>query len=452
MNEQVFKMIDKEFDTYLEQLFTLLRQPSISTTGDGIEECASLLTELMNEYDFDVEMIETNGNPIILAEKIADRSKPTVLFYGHYDVQPPGDEELWDSPPFEPTVRDGRIYARGSGDNKGQVLTHVFAVHVLSKVNGEVPVNVKLLIEGEEENGSGALKEYLGRETNALDDCDLVYVSDGPMHQSGNPTLSYGNRGVLSIELTLSEASMDLHSGNFGGPVPNAAWSLISVLNTMRDLDGEISIEGFYDDITITESELEMVGRIPFNESEFKANYNLDSLSVPSDRFYHELLLRPTMTINGFESGYTEEGKKTIIPHKATVKLDMRLVPDQDPEKIFTLVSDHIRDLEADVTLENMGTFPPMRTPVDTPIAKPIKEAMEEVWGESVIEMPRFGGSIPAAYFREVSEIPVLVVPYANPDQNNHSPNENLQMDCFANGIRTTSRALERIAQEQPGS
>lgn len=442
------RAIEDRFESYRETLFELLAQPSVSTTGEGMAECADLLTETIADHGFEVtEQLTTSRYPLIYAERMVDESRPTVLFYGHYDVQPPGDADLWRSPPFDPTVRDGSIYARGSGDNKGQLLTHVFAVDALDAAGADIPVNVKLLIEGGEESGSQGLIEYLGNVPERLADVDLVYVADGPMHRSRRPTLIYGNRGILSVQLDLRTAGDDLHSGNFGGPVPNAANELVELLSTMFEGD-RITVEGFYDDVAITDADRDMVAEIPLDETAIKTELGLERFGTEAP-YYDRLLLEPTLTINGIESGYSGEGMKTIIPNEATAKLDMRLVHDQDPDRIFEIVRDHVHAENPDVEITKMGTFPPMKTPLDTPAADAVLHALREVWELDPVEMPLLGGSLPAAYFREALDVPVLVVPYANPDQGNHSPNEHLDVECFRNGIGVSAAFLQAYGSRE---
>ncbi|MFC6838001.1 M20/M25/M40 family metallo-hydrolase [Halomarina ordinaria] len=434
--------VDAGLPSYRTHLFELLSQPSVSATGEGMAACADLLLSVLGEYDFDeVRRIETSRNPLIYAERVVDESRPTVTFYGHYDVQPPGDEALWDSPAFEPTVRDGSIYARGAGDNKGQFLAHVFALDALTSVE-DLAVNVKLLVEGGEESGSPGLIEYLSGTPAELAGTDLVYVADGPMHASRRPTIIYGNRGIASAQLDLRTANADLHSGNFGGPVPNAANELVALVATMFDGD-EVTVDGFYDDVRITAADRELVADIPVDEAALRESLGVAAFATDKP-YYERLLLEPTLTINGMTAGYQGEGKKTIIPHEATVKLDCRLVPGQDPERVVDLLTAHVEARNPHVEVSAMGSFPPMKTPLDTPAATPLAAAMEAVWGVEPVEMPLLGGSLPAAHFRTELDVPVLVVPYANPDQGNHSPNEHLDLDCFRNGIETTAQFLHR--------
>jgi acetylornithine deacetylase/succinyl-diaminopimelate desuccinylase-like protein len=445
MDERVETIIDERFDGYREALFELLRQPSVSATGEGIEETADLVSELVAAHGFDDwKRIETGHAPLIYAERPAGDDAPTVVFYGHYDVQPSGEAEEWETPAFEPTVRGGSIYARGAGDNKGQFATHVFAVDALVAADAVPKVNVKLLVEGEEESGSLGLRAYLEGDAAEIADADLVYVADGPVHRSGRPTLIYGNRGVLSAQLDHQTADTDLHSGNFGGPIPNAATELVEVLSSMIDGD-EVTIDGFHDDVRVTEADRDLVAAIPDDSSEIVADLDLDRLATERP-YYERVLLEPTLTINGLESGYTGEGGKTIIPHEATAKLDMRLVPDQDPEDVFERLEAHVNRVNPDVQVTKGTSFPPMKTPVDTPASDDVAAALADVWGLDPVEMPLLGGSLPAAYFQSAlaDDLPVLVVPYANADQGNHSPNEHLDVEYFRNGIRATAAFLLR--------
>ncbi|WP_313692230.1 M20/M25/M40 family metallo-hydrolase [Halorarum halobium] len=444
--------IDDRIDDYRGALFDLLARPTVSATGEGMDEGADAVREFLADHGFDARRVETDHYPAVYAERLADANDDasTVLFYGHYDVQPAEHPGAWDSPAFEPTVRDGAIYARGAGDNKGQFACHAFAVDALDRA-GELPdVNVKLLVEGGEESGSRGLADYLATGPDALADVDLVYVADGPQHRSGRPTLIYGNRGILTFRLDLTTADADLHSGNFGGPVPNAATELTEVLASMVDGD-RVTVEGFHEGSEVTDADRELVDRLPDDEDEIREELGLTHLAT--DRSYYErLLLEPTLSVNGLDSGYQGEGSKTVIPSEATAKCDCRLVPGQDPDAVFESLRDHVADEHPDVRVTKGTTFPPMKTPVDAPAAGPVRDALAAVWGDEPVELPVLGGSLPAAFFRRVdalADVPVLVVPYANPDQGNHSPNEHLDLDCFENGIRTTAAVLRRLADQR---
>jgi acetylornithine deacetylase/succinyl-diaminopimelate desuccinylase-like protein len=445
------RVVGDRLDDYRESLFDLLRQPTVSATGEGIADGAEQVTEFFEDHGFDARQIPTERNPLIYAERLASPDAPTVVFYGHYDVQPADHPDEWDSPAFEPTVRDDSIYARGAGDNKGQFACHAFAVDALSRA-GELPdVNVKCLIEGGEESGSLGLRTYLDGEgtesTNLIADADLVYVADGPQHRSGRPTLIYGNRGILTFQLDHHTADSDLHSGNFGGPVPNAATEVAKLVGSMVDGD-RVTIDGFHDGIEISEADRNLVAEIPFDAEAMQSELGISRFATEKP-YYERLLLEPTLTVNGLDAGYQGDGSKTIIPNEATVKCDCRLVPGQDPDTVFETIEAHVERENPDVRVERGTAFPPMKTAVDSPMAETVREALTAVWDDDPVELPVLGGSLPAAFFRsveELSDVPVLVVPYANPDQGNHSPNEHLDLDCFENGIETSAEVLRRVA------
>lgn len=468
MNDAVDNAIDDRLAEYREALFDLLRQPSVSTTGEGMVAAGELVVETLERLGLSADSIETDRYPLVYAERESPggdpAETPTIVFYGHYDVQPPGDLDAWDSPPFDPTVRDGSIYARGAGDNKGQFACHAFAVDALLAADAFPDVTVKLLIEGGEESGSHGLRAYLDADAEGIGDADLIYVADGPQHavsseteseagdtstgteRRSTPTIVYGNRGVLSFQVDHRTADTDLHSGNFGGPVPAATNELVAALASMRDGD-EITVEGFHDGIEITSADRELCEAIPDDSRAIADDLDLSHLATERP-YYERLLLEPTMTINGLDGGYRGDGTKTVLPATASAKLDCRLVPDQDPGAVFEAVVSHLTDVNPDLTVRKQGTFPPMKTPAETPAADPVERALASVWDESPVELPILGGSLPAAYFRRadaLSDVPIIVVPYANHDQGNHSPNEHLSLRHFENGVRTSARVIREI-------
>lgn len=446
----VSEVIDARLDDYLEELFDLLRRPTVSAIGEDLAEEATRVGRFAARHGFEEwRLVRTGHDPLVYAERPAGPDAPTVVFYGHYDVQPVDDEAGWDTPPFEPTVREGSIFARGAGDNKGQFSAHAFAMDALCAGDAVPDATVKLLVEGGEESGSPGLREYLASGATEIADADLIYVADGPMHRSRRPTLVYGHRGMLLLELAHRTARTDLHSGNFGGPVPSAANELIEVIDSMQvDAGDRISVDGFYDGIAVTETDRELVAEIPTDEAAIAEELGLTHFAT--DRPYYErLLLEPTLNVNGIAGGYRGPGAKTIVAHQATATVDCRLVPDQDPDAVFERIREHVEGVNPDVDVTELGTFPPMRTPVDVPVADDVGGALADVWSQDVVELPVLGGSLPGALFRgveELADVPVLVVPYANPDQNNHAPNEHLDLDCFENGVRTSAAFLRRFA------
>ena len=445
MSDEPYSVVEERLNDYRKELFDLLRIPGVSATGERLRETADAVEALLDRYGFTTEQIPTSGAPLVYGEVGADPATPTILFYGHYDVQPAGDPDAWDSPAFEPTVRDGAIYARGAGDNKGQFLAHAFAVDALRRSGDDLPVTVKLLVEGEEESGSDGLRDYLADDPERLA-CDLIYVSDGPMHRSRRPTLIFGNRGILAFEVAIETARSDLHSGNFGGPVPNAGNRLVSLLSSMVGRDGEIRVDGAEEDVAVTAEMREAARNVPVDSDGLKRDVGVDAFTVPDAEYYERLLVTPNASVNGLSCGYGGPGMKTIVPHEATGKVDFRLVPDQDPDRVFDCVRDHVSDHEPNATVERLGSFPPVSTPLDTPVADPVRAALQEAWGEEPVELPLLGGSLPAAYLGRAVDAPILVVPYANPDQDNHAPNEHFDLACFENGIRTSVAVIERLS------
>jgi len=443
MDERLASYLDDRRDEHRDALFELLRQPSVSARGEGLDACADLLIDIIGRYGFDARAIPTSTAPIVYLSETVDESLPTVLFYGHYDVQPADDDTAWDSPPFDPEVRDASIYARGAGDNKGQLLTHVFALDAVKSVFGALPVNVRFVFEGGEENDSVGFREFIDEHADLID-ADLVYVADGPMHESGRPTVLYGNRGLVSADISMTGANTDLHSGNFGGPVPNPATELVTLLADLVG-DGDIALPGFYDDVAITDADRAAVADIPGDPAAIRESLDLDAFTVDDADYYERLLLEPTLSINGLTAGDTGPGLKTIIPAEAQAKLDIRLVPDQDPEDVYAALETFVAERAPEADVDHIGTFPPMKTPLTTEYAAPVRAALEDAWGEPPVDVPLLGGSLPVAYFRRATDVPILIVPYANPDQNNHSPNEHLDVECFENGIRTTAAFLGRL-------
>jgi acetylornithine deacetylase/succinyl-diaminopimelate desuccinylase-like protein len=364
---------------------------------------------------------------MVFAEHCKRSGAPTVLLYGHYDVQPPDPLDAWVSPPFEPTVRDGRLYARGVGDNKGQHFAQILGVEALLDVQGELPCNVKVLLEGEEEIGSPRMPEFV-RDHRDLLEADLVITSDGPVDESGRSTLNFGVRGIISFELRASGANRDLHSGNWGGIAPNPIWTLVQVLATMKNERGEVTIDGFYDTVQpLTDLERAALEALPVDVDAVKASLDLTELDQPRERGYFERLSAwPTFTINGLHGGYGGPGSKTVLPHEAVAKCDMRLVESQTAEDIFAKVEAHVRKHAPDVEFVRLGSMDPSKTPLDSPWAEPIRRGIVAAQGEEPLLVPALGGSLPDYVFTKTLGLPAFGVPYANADESNHAPNENL--------------------------
>ena len=339
----MYDYIEAHRQAFVDELLAYLRQPSISSENVGVKECAAMLRQIMTSCGLESRVLPTAGHPVVFGEHRAGAGLPTVLIYGHYDVQPVDPLDAWQTPPFEPAIRNGRIYARGSGDNKGQHLAQLLALRAYRETAGELPVNVKVLVEGEEESSSPNLALFV-QENRDLLHADVVYVSDGPVHESGRPLLVMGVRGILYVELQARGARSDLHSGNRGGVAPNPAWQLVELLATMRDEQGRLLIEGFYDGVRPpSAAEQAAIAALPLDLPSVLTQLGVPQLPPPADVGYYErLMLLPTLNICGFHSGYGGPGKKTVIPSTAAVKMDMRLVPDQDPEDIFRKFVRHV--------------------------------------------------------------------------------------------------------------
>lgn len=443
----VFDYVDAHRQDYINRLIDYVRRPSISAHGVGIAEVADYIADVMNRIGLKARVIPTAGWPMVFGELQIMEGAPTVLLYGHYDVQPPDPLEEWVSPPFEPTIRDGRLYARGVGDNKGQHLAQILGIEAHMVTQGKLPCNVKVLLEGEEEVGSPQMPGFVANHMDLLQ-ADLVITSDGPVSETGRSVVNFGNRGVMSFELRAIGANRDLHSGNWGGVVPNPIWTLIHLLGTMKNDAGSVTVDGFYDNVDpLSDLERDALQKLEVDIPAVKGSLNIDNLDEPRERgFFERLMAWPTFTINGFHGGYGGPGSKTVLPHEALVKCDVRLVESQTADEIFEKVEKHVRQHAPSVTVVRQGSMDPSKTPLDSPFVDPISRAIEAVQGEPPILEPSAGGSLPNYVFTKVLRMPAFGVPYANPDESNHAPNENLELDRFVSGIKTGAAMLTFIA------
>ena len=444
--DDVFAAIDGRRQEYLERLIDYVRRPSISAHGEGIGEVAEYIAGVLSGIGLETRIIPTAGWPMVYAEHCKRPGAPTVLLYGHYDVQPPDPLDAWVSPPFEPTVRDGRLYARGVGDNKGQHFAQILAVESLLTVRGELPCNVKVLLEGEEEIGSPRMPDFV-RDHRDLLAADLVITSDGPVDESGRSTLNFGVRGIVSFELRARGANRDLHSGNWGGVAPNPIWALVQLLATMKNERGDVTIDGFYDAVLpLTELEGQALESLPVDVDAVKASLSISDLDQPLERGYFERLSAwPTFTINGLHGGYGGPGSKTVLPHEAVAKCDMRLVEAQTAADIFEKVERHVHKYAPQVEFVRLGSMDPSKTPLDSRWAAPIRKGIVAAQGEEPLLVPALGGSLPDYVFTKTLGIPAFGVPYANADESNHAPNENLEIERFYTGIRTGVAMLTEL-------
>lgn len=447
MLKSVESLVDEKKEEYLETLYRFLRIESVSAENRGIDEACDMLKELMESIGIETKILSSAGNPFVYGEIIQNPEAFTLLIYGHYDVQPPDPIKEWLSPPFEPTVRDGKIYCRGVGDNKGQLMAQLLAIKSYQDAAGKLPINIKFLFEGEEEVSSPNLAAFVA-ENKELLKADLVYTSDGPKHDSGAPLVLLGVRGITYIEMTAKGADWDNHSGNKGNIVPNPAWKIIDLLNTMRDSEGHILIDGFYDDIRpITEKEEALIRSLPFDRENIAEQVGYADFNMEKEEYYRKLTLEPTFNIAGFTSGYGGEGSKTIIPSTAVLKMDIRLVVDQDPDDIYRKIEAHVKKHAPDIELKNLGGMKPSRTSADLDVVDVVKMAVRNAFRREPVMQPSMGGSLPDYVWTDVLETPSVIVPYANFDEANHSPNEKMGIADFTDGIKCTCHVIEAIGK-----
>lgn len=436
-----------------QELFELLRIPSVSsdsTRKADMHAAADFLRAKLAAIGFTARVDATHGHPVVYAEHLQAPGQPTVLIYGHYDVQPEAPLEEWVTPPFEPTVRDGRIYARGSTDDKGQAYAHVKGVELLLQ-QGALPVNVKFLLEGEEEVGSPNLEPYLRDHAQELA-CDVIVISDGSRFAADVPTVTYGLRGLSYVEIHVQGANRDLHSGSYGGAAPNPINALCEIIAKLKDEQGRVTIPGFYDGVEdLTPEEREMWAKLPHDDAEFAASIGVPAL--PGEAGYSTLeriWARPTLDVNGIWGGFQGEGSKTVIAAKAGAKVSMRLVPGQDPARITRLIQEYVpqiapQGVHAEVREHHGGQ--PVKFDLSSPYIKAADRALKRVFGREAA-FARTGGSIPiVAAFSAILKAPVLLVDMGLNEDAPHSPNESFAISDYHNGILTSAYLLEELAQ-----
>ena len=450
----VIDFINTNRDNYVEQLKEYLAIPSISALPQhaaDVRRCAEWTAAEMGRIGMqNVRVIETPGHPVVYGEWLGAEGAPTILFYGHYDVQPVDPVELWDSPPFEATVRDGEIYARGSADDKGQVFMHFKAIEAHLKQTGRLPVNIKVLLEGEEEVGSKNLDEFVKANKDMLS-ADVVVISDSPMFDRGVPSICYGLRGLAYFQIDVRGTKSDLHSGSFGGAVANPAMVLAQILAQMKDKGGRIKIPGFYDDVRdLRDEEREQWKRLPFNETRYRKELGAPKLFGETGYSTLERVwARPTFEVNGILGGFTGEGAKTVIPAVAMAKVSMRLVPNQDPDKVADLFEAYLKKVApktVEVTLTRMHGGKPWMTEFDNPFVQAAGRAIEKGFGKAPV-YNREGGSIPVvATFQEILGLPSVLFGVGLPDENAHAPNEKLDLQNFHGGIIASAILYDEVA------
>ncbi len=451
----VIDFINTHRDRYVDELKEYLAIPSISALPqhkDDVRRTAEWSADHMRRIGLqNVRLIDTPGFPVVYGDWLGADGAPTILFYGHYDVQPVDPVELWESPPFEATVRDGEIYARGAADDKGQVFMHFKAIEAHLKQNGRLPVNIKIILEGEEEVGSANLDNFVKEHRDELK-ADVVVISDSPMFDRGIPSICYGLRGLVYFQIDLRGTKSDLHSGSFGGAVANPAFVLANILAQMKDRSGRIKIPGFYDDVRdLREEERDQWKRLPFNEKRYAKELGAPRLFGETGYSTLERVwARPTFEVNGIQSGFTGEGAKTVIPAVAMAKVSMRLVPNQDPDKIAKLFEDYVKKVApktVDIKVTRMHGGKPWMTDFDNKFVQAAGRAIEKGFGKAPV-FNREGGSIPVvATFSEILGLPSVLFGVGLPDENAHAPNEKLDLGNFHGGIIASAYLYDEVAK-----
>ncbi len=454
--DKILNYIENNKDRHLKELIEFLKFKSISSKSEHRNDMLNAAKWLFNNMkntgiDY-VEIIPTKGHPIIYGEWLkAGVNKPTVLIYGHYDVQPVEPLELWDSDPFEPVIRNGKIFARGSADDKGQMFTHVKAVEAYLQTVGELPVNVKFLIEGEEEAGSSNLDKFILNNQEQLK-ADIALISDTEWFAKDMPTICYGLRGITFFEMTLTGPNRDLHSGSFGGAVDNPINVLANIIAKLKDEYGRITIPGFYDDVQeLPLSERKEFEKLPFNLEDYKKDLGINEVyGEIGFTTLERTWIRPSLDINGIFGGYTGEGAKTVLPSKATAKISMRLVPNQKADDIAEKVRKYIKQLvppTMKLELEVLHGGNPVVVPFDSKAVKTAEVALRKAFNKEVVYM-REGGSIPVTeLFQDVLNAQPILMGLGLPSDNIHSPNENFEIENFFGGIRASAYYLNELVK-----
>jgi acetylornithine deacetylase/succinyl-diaminopimelate desuccinylase-like protein len=456
MSEAIDRYVRENEPRFLDELKQLLRIPSISTSPEHNQDthrAAEFVADKLRAAGLEnVELIETQKHPLVYADWLHAPGKPTVLCYGHFDVQPPDPLELWETPPFEPTERNGNLYARGAADDKGQMYSHIKAIEALRAVHGKPPVNLKFLIEGEEEVGGESVAKYVAENPGKLK-ADVALVSDTEMYAPGLPTLNIGLRGLVYLEIEARGPGRDLHSGLYGGAAPNAVFGLVELLAKAKDANGRIQISGVYDDVeSPSKEEKESWTRLPFDEKEYlQGEVGATALTGETEySVFERTWARPTFEVHGIAGGFTAAGAKTVIPAKAVAKVSLRLVPKQDPDKIIAAVKAWVEKnkpagIQCEVRILSAG--PGLMVNPDHPAIRIAAKAFSEVFGKPTV-FTRSGGSIPiVGDFATHLGIPTILMGFGLPDDGLHSPNEKYNIRNYYDGIRTIAHFFEEYGR-----
>lgn len=450
-----FDAIDSYLEQHLEQSLSELKkyvaQPSVAAQGWGMDEAAHLVSLMLEGRGFDVDILDTEGFPVVLGER-KGRTDQTLLIYNHYDVQPPEPLELWESPPFEPQERDGKLFGRGVSDDKGHLVSRLFALDALLEEWGELPCNIKFIVEGEEEIGSVHLPDFIKKHKERLD-ADACIWEFGGVDYRDIPMLYLGLRGICYVELSVETASQDVHSGTGGSIFPNAAWRLTWALASLKDKYENIQLPGFYDPILPpTERDRELMAALPPIIDEYKERYGVDHFLrgiTDETELRMNAVFEPTCTICGLSSGYQGQGSKTVLPAKASAKVDFRLVPEQTPSQVLEQLRKHLDQRGfTDVEFEFLGGGPPARTDPDDPFVNLVVEASKGIYRSPMELVPMVGGSGPNYAFVHTLDLPVVTAGLSYPGTNAHAPNENIRFDLFLKHAKHMTRIITAFAEK----
>ncbi|MBI4299147.1 MAG: M20/M25/M40 family metallo-hydrolase [Chloroflexi bacterium] len=448
MDPRVKAAIEGSLDESIRDLQRLCHQPSVGAQNWGILECAQLMRDLLQEAGVSARILPTpnKGNPVVYGE-LKGTSSNTLIFYDHYDVQPAEPLELWETPPFEPAIRENRMYARGISDDKGHIVARLAAIKALLRVQGRLPCSVKFCIEGAEEMGSPNFVPFVEQNKQLLK-ADVCIWEAGGVNWEGRPTVNLGMKGILYVELEARTANRDSHS-SWGTVVANPAWRLAWALSTLKDQDENLLIPGFYDDVRPPlPLEIDAISRMPDEDEELRQSLQVEGFlkGVRGKEFLRRHLLEPTCNICGIESGYTGSGTKTVLPHWAKAKIDFRLVPNQRYEDILDKLRRHLDSKRfADIKINYSDGENPGRTPIDHPWVRLVADAAMEVYGSEPVIIPTNAGSGPIHCFTDILGIPVATCGIGYPESRIHAPNENIQFDYFTKGVLHTAAVMERL-------
>ena len=447
--QKIYEYIDAHSQKFIGDLVRLVKQPSVSAKGEGMQECAEMVEKMMREVGLSTRIIpEEDGNPVVYGEIKSETSKKTLLFYDHYDVQPPEPLKEWICAPFSGEIRDGKIYGRGVSDNKGNIVSRLKAVQAFLETMGSVPVNIKFVIEGEEEIGSPHLLPVIQKHKN-LFSADAAIWEFGDTDRKGRPDVYLGLKGVLSVELRAKGANRDVHSAN-APLIPNPAWRLTWALNTLKNEKNEILIDGFYDNVeTPSAEEIECLKTIRYEEEEEKKELGLKEYihRVSGLDVTKALLYQPTCTINGFLTGYTGMGSKTVLPNKAMAKLDFRLVPRQMPDEIFGKLVKHLKKCGfEDIEVISHGSTEPVKTSITDKFVQTVIKTAEKVYKKEASVYPTSAGSGPMHLFRNWLGYPVVSVGCGHAESRAHAPNENITVEGFIKGTKFIATLIHEFS------